>query len=107
MQAPRKEDIYDLLIRTLEAGSSSNGILAQEAAGQQSFVNSDTLPTNMQGDARRVLEAAGVKFKGTVGRDSIFQYVELPRGWKKVATDHSMWSDLVDDKGAQTRWHFL
>jgi hypothetical protein len=24
---------------------------------------------------------------------------KLPAGWKKVATEHSMWSDLLDDQG--------
>ena len=23
----------------------------------------------------------------------------MPNGWKKQATDHSMWSELIDDKG--------
>jgi hypothetical protein len=31
--------------------------------------------------------------------DPLFQYVEMPPGWKKQRTDHSMWSDLLDDKG--------
>lgn len=95
---PRKEDGMDLLIRGLETGDPSSAILGQEADGQQSFVGSDTLPTDMR-DAKAVLEAAGVKFLGVVKDDPMFQYVELPNGWKKVATSHSMHSDLVDDKG--------
>jgi len=98
-KAPRKEDGLDLLMRGLATGSSSDAILGQEAAGQQTFVGSDTLPTDMQGNAREVLEAAGVKFFGVVEDDPMFQYVELPEGWQKEATGHSMWSDLVDDKG--------
>jgi len=31
----------------------------------------------------------------------MFQYVELPAGWKKAPTDHSMWSKLLDDKGRE------
>ena len=31
----------------------------------------------------------------------MFQEVILPAGWKKVRTDHSMWSKLVDDKGRE------
>lgn len=98
-KAPRKEDGLDLLMRGLLTGSSSDAILGQEAAGQSSFVGSDTLPTDMQGNAKEVLEAAGVQFLGIVEDDPMFQYVELPEGWQKVATGHSMWSDLVDDKG--------
>jgi len=96
---PRKEDGMDLLFRALATGSSSDAIMGQEADGQRSFVNSETLPTDMQGNAKAVLEAAGVKFLGVVEDDPMFQYVELPKGWKKAATGHSMWSDLVDDKG--------
>lgn len=96
---PVKEDGLDLFMRAMMAGDASRGIESQEADGQRSFVSSETLPTDMQGDAKAVLEAAGVKFLGVVEDDPMFQYVELPAGWKKVATGHSMWSDLVDDKG--------
>lgn len=96
---PKREDGMDLLMRAMLTGSPSEGILSQESDGQKSFVNSETLPTDMQGDAKAVLEAAGVKFLGVIEDDPMFQYVELPDGWKKVATGHSMWSDLVDDKG--------
>lgn len=80
---------------------SSNAIETQEAHGQQSFIGSDTLPTEMTSDARKTLEKAGVKFLGTVPGDEIFQYVTLPKGWRKEATDHSMWSKLVDEKGKE------
>lgn len=82
-------------------GGAPDKILAQEAEGQQSFVNSDTLPTRTNGDvdSKKVLEAAGVKFGEVVEGDPLFQYVELPQGWKKVPTVHSTWSDLVDEKG--------
>src|SRR3989338_5248098 len=70
----------------------SEAILHQEASGQRSFVGSDTLPTDIgrhsDYDAKAILEAAGVKFLGVVEGDDMFQYVEFPPGWKKVATDH-------------------
>jgi hypothetical protein len=78
---------------------ASEAIENQEAQGQTSFVNSETLPTDMHGNARDVLEKAGVKFGEKVEGDEMFQYVELPAGWKKVSTSHSMWSNLVDEKG--------
>jgi hypothetical protein len=87
------------------AVGSSQSILNQEAQGQRSLVDSDTLPTKMgqysQFDAKPILEAAGVRFLGEVQGDPLFQYVELPDGWKKVATDHSMWSKLIDEKGRE------
>jgi len=74
-------------------------ICNQETQGQKSFVNSETLPVQISAEDRRILEDAGVKFGEKVEGDNLFQYVELPEGWKKVPTDHSMWSNLVDDKG--------
>lgn len=83
----------------------SNAILNQEAQGQRSLVHSDTLPTDMgrrdDCDTKTVLEAAGVKFLGPVEGDDLFQYVELPKGWKKERTSHPMWSKLIDDKGRE------
>lgn len=72
------------------------GIEAQEAAGQRSFVGADTFPIDMRGD-RRVFEGMGLVFGEPV--DDIFLSVIFPPGWKKVRTDHSMWSDLVDERG--------
>lgn len=96
-RAPRKEDAFDLLMRAFDTESSTDAILAQESDGQRSLVSSDTLPS--KGDARPVLEAAGVKYIGPVAGDPLFQYVELPPGWQKVPSDHAMWSYLTDDKG--------
>lgn len=81
------------------AMGASGAIEAQEAAGQQSFVNSDTLPCQMSADARLGLETAGVVFGNPVPGDDLFVYVTLPEGWTKSGTSHSMHSDLLDDKG--------
>lgn len=90
-------------MRNWVLGGNPNAILAQEGEGQSSFVNSETLPTDMgrsrDHNTRAILEAAGVKFVCEVPDDPMFQVVELPAGWQKKATDHSMWSNLVDDKG--------
>lgn len=50
----------------------------QEAHGQKSLVNSDTLPIvicsyDSNYDAKAILEAAGVEFLGMVDGDSMFQ----------------------------------
>lgn len=71
-------------------------IKSQEASGQMSLCASDTLPTRGN---RQALEAAGVRFLDVVPNDDIFTFVELPRGWSKRATDHSLWTDLLDEKG--------
>jgi len=93
-----KEDPRSFLFAGLVLGSSG-AVLNQEKQGQASFVNSETLPTDMGAEDRKVLEEAGVKFGEKVEDDEMFQHVELPVGWKKVPTSHSMWSNLVDDKG--------
>ena len=74
--------------------ATPGGIEAQEAQGQRDFVASETLPTECP---REKLEELGFIFGEAA--DDIFTYVQFPEGWKKVPTDHSMWSDLVDDKG--------
>lgn len=88
-----------MILDMLSEKSPGDAIYAQEAAGQRSFTTSDTLPTRMGEDDRRVLEQAGVIFDDQVRGDEMFTYVTLPAGWKKVLTSHSMWSDLADDKG--------
>lgn len=98
-KAPRKEDELDLFARAIGSKSNSDAILGQESAGQQSFVNSDTLPTQMSHEDRETLEAAGVVFGEVVQGDDLFQYVNLPQGWTKSSTGHSMHNDLLDDKG--------
>jgi len=92
--------ILDAMVR-----GSGESILHLEAQGQHSFVGSDTLPSEIgrhsDYDEKAILEAAGIKFLGVVEGDDMFQYVEFPQDWKKMATDHSMWSKLVDDKGRE------
>lgn len=77
--------------------STPGGIEAQEAAGQQTFVNSATLPIDIANGSRTDLEAMGIVFGDNA--DDLFVNVTLPEGWTKQATDHSMWSDLLDVKG--------
>jgi hypothetical protein len=57
-------------------------------------------------DVKGVLQGYGVVFEdqlpkdhGLRGSDDLFQVVILPPGWKKEATSHSMWNNLVDDRG--------
>ena len=100
MKKPRFHPDTDPLLMLLDAmtqGSTEGIVERQEEQGQRSFVDSDTLPANLTG--QKILEDAGVKFLGPVEGDDLFQYVELPEGWKKEATDHSMWSKLLDAEG--------
>lgn len=91
-------------LSALAAGDLSNacvamtpgGIEAQEAAGQRVQASRETLPVKGTGD-RRAWEALGFVFSDVT--DGLFVYVEFPLGWKKVPTEHSMWTDLVDAEG--------
>lgn len=74
--------------------ATPGGIEAQEAAGQATMCLSSILPKECP---RAELEKMGVKFGAD--HDDLFVNVTLPAGWKKQATDHSMHSDLLDDKG--------
>jgi len=77
--------------------STPGGIEAQEAAGQKSFVADTTLPIKCDYCTREQLEQMGIVFGEPV--DDLFVEVQLPEGRKKVATSHSMHSDLLDDRG--------
>lgn len=76
---------------------TSGGIEASEARGQRELVESTQLPSKIRG--REELEAMGIKFGEPCADDPLFCDAELPAGWKKRATDHSMWSELVDNEG--------
>jgi hypothetical protein len=91
------EEIKTMGLAALLMGTAA-GIEASEARGQSELVVSDVLPADMGRD-RDVLEGWGVRILDPVPGDPLFVNAELPAGWKKQRTDHSMWSDLVDDKG--------
>ncbi len=79
--------------------ATPGGIEAQEAAGQRELVGErDLLPIKCP---RKELESLGFIFGDNASNDpnEIFVSASFPLGWSKKATDHSMWSDLLDDKG--------
>jgi len=85
--------MYDRL--NFSIASTPNGIEQQEAQGQRNLVQSQTLPKKSK--HWETLKRWGVKILKEA--DALFYFVELPQGWSKQATDHSMWSKLVDDRG--------
>lgn len=78
--------------------ATPGGIEAQEKRGQVSFVNSATLPKDLNGTAtwEQLAQVGIVRGKEA---DDLFVEVTLPQGWRKEGTDHSMWSDLLDEQG--------
>lgn len=83
--------------------STPGGIEAQEAAGQAMLVNSNTLlpiRINFPPVTREQITAfTGIVFGEDY--DGIFVKVTLPPGWKLKPTDHSMWSDLLDENDCE------
>jgi len=78
-------------------GGNPGAIEAQESRGEEELLASAILPTNVHG--REKLEAQGVMFGEPLPDDPLFCYARLPAGWKKRATDHSMWIEIVDNEG--------
>ena len=70
---------------------------------QNSLINSDVLPTRanspFSGDADIEYGKRGIRVIGKPDGDDLFYLCELPNGWMKQATDHSMWSNLIDSNG--------
>lgn len=77
--------------------SIPGGIEASEALGQQEVVHGWQLPKERLLVHREKLEAMGFVFGEEI--DDVFVSVKLPAGWSKNATDHNMWSDLLDNRG--------
>lgn len=89
---------YELLIDAMVTGDPSGAIERQEARGQQALVRSEMLPAQcVTPGGWEILEALGLKRGDPV--DDLFVQVTLPEGWTKAATDHSMWSELRDERG--------
>lgn len=81
--------------------STPGGIEAQEAAGQRALVSNFTrLPKEygwQKPFPKELLERLGFTIGGDA--DELFVNVTAPASWSMRATDHSMHSDIVDDKG--------
>lgn len=94
---PKRDDPQDLLIEAMVVPESM--IERSEKRGQTALVDSDVLPRKFNIGSREELEQMGVVFGENA--DDLFVYVTLPDGWKREATDHSMWSKLFDDQGRE------
>ncbi len=104
IKQPKTQEVTPAALGALARGDMANflvastpgGIEAQEKEGQLSLVKASKLPKDMQGQQAK-FEKLGIKILGPA--DEIFNNVELPKGWSVKPTDHSMWSDLLDEKG--------
>lgn len=110
-EARRRAELgaLEVFAETLLGGSRGNAIMNQERRGQQDFAVSDTLPLEGLTTALcKQLVAVGFEIETDAAgnpkpseNDDLFVRVKLPAGWKKQPTDHSMHTDLLDDKGRQ------
>jgi hypothetical protein len=92
----------------LIAAITPGGIERQEAEGQRQLVNAQLtrLPKEIANsgdrgrgkDTKEVYALTGIEVVGDY--DDLFLGVKLPKGWKLVPTEYSMWwSTLVDEQG--------
>lgn len=100
----RKDFHNDPLLALLGAmGGTERYIDNMEAQGQRELVAEMVLPIKGIDDYREggPYASLGIKVgeRASADADELFVKVELPPGWTKVATSHSMWSDIVDERG--------
>lgn len=78
--------------RGLLAGMPA-AIEASEKMGQIELVRSTNMPIDLN---HGLFEKAGFKFGKRI--DEVFQEADLPPGWTREATSHSMHSDILDER---------
>lgn len=90
----------ELLAEAVVTGTNAT-IERMEQRGQQELVGqggeSVSLPTD--GSNHPAFATMGVIYGAPIQDDPIFRSATLPKGWKLEPTEHSMWSNLLDDKG--------
>lgn len=104
-ESPEAAELVHLLA---EADGTTGHIERSEARGQRHLVNSTQLPsegTPGGPDGYRKTNpddwtAMGIEF-GPLVEGDIFRDATLPEGWKVEATDHAMWSKLLDEHGRE------
>jgi hypothetical protein len=103
MTRPENTSQRDPLLHLLGSLADGSGgyIERMEADGQRQLVNSDRLPaTGRTGcDADEAFLALGFEFGDPDPADPLFRPATLPPGWARQASDHSMWSYIVDEHG--------
>lgn len=82
----------------LVAEGNDGYITGQERRGQTELVHSELMPTEAPWAD---LVALGFVRGEVKEGDEIFTHATLPEGWSRKATDHSMWSTVVDERGIE------
>ena len=97
MKNTAKMDPLEHLLGVMEQGNTEY-ITGMEAQGQKELVNDDVMPADAPWED--LISLGFVKGEPVEG-DELFVHAELPNGWKKVGSDHDMWSYVVDEKNEQ------
>lgn len=103
-EAKMHDDNPALTLLEVMTNGGDGFIEAQEARGQRELVRSEVLPvkgTTSGGGDDPIWAKIGVTLGAKVDGDPLFREATLPPGWQKKASDHAMWSHLVDDKGRE------
>jgi len=98
-------DVKTMSMLSLMIGSDA--IELQEKLGQNSLRNNEKLPIKCHDygyfkklhDIGIVILDTEEEINNKFSKNELFMSVKLPEGWSIKPTDHSMWSNLVDDKG--------
>lgn len=95
----------EIFLEALGGKPVGKAIEDQEKREQQKMIAVTKLPKSFSmysGEklsVRKCYEKLGIKIVKEY--DDLFYDVELPEGWKIKATNHSMWSKLLDEKGRE------
>lgn len=92
----------DALLYVMDGKSPSEAIIESEKREQQKTIRTCRLPIrtnsrNISISTKEQYENMGIKVLDEY--DDLFYSVELPEGWEMKPTSHSMWNEVVDDKG--------
>lgn len=93
----KEESGLAMLLDAMMRGTTDGQIERQEAQGQRDLVASTQLP--VEGSDDPDVLALGIEFGEQTPGDDLFREAKLPEGWSKQATEHSMWSNVVDETG--------
>ena len=97
--------MLEAMVLTMSGSDPSKAIENQEKRGQQAVVRFKRLPKNSNNYGIREKPELTKEYYTKMGieivedYDDLFWSVKLPEGWEIRATDHTMWNELVDDKG--------
>jgi hypothetical protein len=87
-----------LLADTMGPGAVAAEAAAQDKAGQRQLVHSNRLPADLDG-READYRALGLILGPIDPRDPLFRTATLPAGWTRRASDHDLWSHLLDQRG--------